>query len=112
MPTAQYLYNLVKNIRAVRITLVKSLHYFVVGDCCCVALLLPARNVQHWITGAILWTLLILLCCSYQGYYQQSFWRIGFSTLLVSFAINLYLNHSILPLDTALPGANQAALDQ
>ena len=108
--TAQYLYNLKseKSINAVRITqlivtmllliIVVALHYFFQPE------------AFNWITGAILFVLLILLLFLPKAVTSKAFWRIGFSTLLVSFVINLYLNLAFYPSLLHYQALTQAAL--
>jgi 4-amino-4-deoxy-L-arabinose transferase-like glycosyltransferase len=108
--TAQYLFNLKaeKSIRAVRITqliiivlllvIIVVLHYFFQPE------------TFNWITGAILLVLLILLLFLPKAITSKTFWRIGFSTLLVSFIVNLYLNLAFYPSLLHYQALTQAAL--
>jgi 4-amino-4-deoxy-L-arabinose transferase-like glycosyltransferase len=108
--TAQYLYNLKaeKSIRAVRVTqlivivllivIVVMLHYFFQPE------------MFNWITGVVLLVLLILLLFLPKAITSKAFWRIGFSTLLVSFIINLYLNLAFYPSLLHYQALTQAAL--
>lgn len=108
--TAQYLFNLKadKSIRAVRITqlivvvllllMVAALQYFF------------RPEMFNWLTGAILFVLLILLLFLPKTITSKYFWRIGFSTLLVSFIINLYLNLAFYPSLLYYQALSQAAL--
>ena len=95
--TAQYLCRLKaeRSIRAVRITqiivisimliLIVALHYFF------------RPEVYNWLTGVILFALVILLFFLPRRITDKAFWRIGFSTLLASFIVNLYLNFTFYP---------------
>jgi 4-amino-4-deoxy-L-arabinose transferase-like glycosyltransferase len=108
--TAQYLYNLSseKNTKAVRITqlilisillvLVATLHYFFQPE------------VFNWSTAIILLALLILLLFLPRTITTKAYWRIGFSTLLVSFIVNLYLNLAFYPSLLHYQALTQAAL--
>ncbi|MGZ3811707.1 MAG: ArnT family glycosyltransferase [Mucilaginibacter sp.] len=95
--TAQYLYQLTaeKSIRAVRLvqlilislllTLIAALQYFFQPD------------AFNWVTGSILIVLLLSLLFLPRTIGSKTYWRIGFSTLLVSFIVNLYLNLAFYP---------------
>jgi hypothetical protein len=95
--TAQYLYHLSaeKSIRAVSITqliltgilllVIVALQYFFRPD------------AFNWIIGIILVMLLAALLFLPQTITSKAYWRIGFSTLLVSFIVNLYLNLAFYP---------------
>ncbi len=108
--TAQYLYNLIseKSIRAVRITqliligillsVLMALHYFFQPE------------AFSWSTGIILLALLMLLLFLPRTITTKAYWRIGFSTLLVSFIINLYLNLAFYPSLLHYQALTQAAL--
>lgn len=108
--TAQYLYNLAseKGIRAVRITqlivisilliLIVALQYFF------------SPEAYNWATGCILFVLLILLLFLPRTIATKAFWRIGFSTLLVSFIVNLYLNLAFYPSLLHYQALSQAAM--
>jgi 4-amino-4-deoxy-L-arabinose transferase-like glycosyltransferase len=108
--TAQYLFSRhsEKSIRAVRITqmivigiLIGSLvalHYFF------------RPQAYNWITGCILLLLLIALCFMPPSIASGAYWRIGFSTLLASFIVNLYLNLSFYPSLLQYQALTQAAL--
>jgi 4-amino-4-deoxy-L-arabinose transferase-like glycosyltransferase len=108
--TAQYLYNLSseKSIMAVRITqliligillvLIAALHYFFQPE------------VFNWSTAIILLALLILLLFLPRTITTKAYWRIGFSTLLVSFIVNLYLNLAFYPSLLHYQALTQAAL--
>ena len=108
--TTQYLYNVKaeKSIRAVRITqlivvvlllvIVAALHYFFQPE------------MFNWVTGAVLLVLLITLLVLPKAITSKTFWRIGFSTLLVSFIINLYLNLAFYPSLLHYQALTQAAL--
>jgi 4-amino-4-deoxy-L-arabinose transferase-like glycosyltransferase len=107
--TAQYLYNLrsEKSIRAVRITqviiicillvLITALHYFFQPE------------AFNWSTGFILLALLILLMFLPRAITYKAYWRIGLSTLLVSFIVNLYLNLAFYPSLLHYQALSQAA---
>ena len=108
--TAQYLYQLTseKGLRAVRITqtvlicvllmIIVALHYFF-------------RPQQfNWVTGLILLLFLILLLLLPKAITTKAYWRIGFSTLLVSFIVNLYLNLAFYPSLLHYQALSQAAL--
>lgn len=108
--TAQYLYNLrsEKSIRAVRITqlilisillaIIAVLHY------------LFQPEAYNWMIGAILLVLLGLLLFLPHAITTKAFWRIGFSTLLVSFIVNLYLNLAFYPSLLHYQALSQAAM--
>jgi len=95
--TAQYLYNLKseKSIRAVRITQVIII----------VLLLTVVIALQYffrpeafsWSTGLILAALIVLLVSLPRSISTKVYHRIGFSTLLISFIVNLYLNLAFYP---------------
>jgi 4-amino-4-deoxy-L-arabinose transferase-like glycosyltransferase len=108
--TAQYLYNLSseKSIKAVRITqlilisillvLIAVLQYFFQPE------------AFNWSTAVILLALLILLLFLPRTITTKAYWRIGFSTLLVSFIVNLYLNLAFYPSLLHYQALTQAAL--
>lgn len=94
---AQYLCNLKteKSLSAVRIVqivvisililLVFALHYFF------------RPESFNWLTGIILILLLVAIILLPRAITSKVFWRIGISTLLVSFFVNLYLNLAFYP---------------
>jgi 4-amino-4-deoxy-L-arabinose transferase-like glycosyltransferase len=108
--TAQYLYHLTseKSIKAVRITqlviisillvLIAALHYFFQPE------------AFNRITGAILTALLLLLLFLPRTITSKAYWRIGFSTLLISFIVNLYLNLAFYPSLLHYQALSQAAM--
>jgi 4-amino-4-deoxy-L-arabinose transferase-like glycosyltransferase len=108
--TAQYLYNLVseKSIRAVRITqwiiiglllvLIAAVHFFF------------RPEVFGWLTGAILLILLAALLFLPKSISRKAYWRIGFSTLLASFIVNLYLNLAFYPSLLHYQAGSEAAM--
>jgi 4-amino-4-deoxy-L-arabinose transferase-like glycosyltransferase len=108
--TAQYLYNLSseKSIKAVRVTqfiligillfMLITLHYFFQPE------------AFNWSTAIILLALLILLLFLPRTITTKAYWRIGFSTLLVSFIVNLYLNLAFYPSLLHYQALTQAAL--
>jgi 4-amino-4-deoxy-L-arabinose transferase-like glycosyltransferase len=95
--TAQYLYYLSseKSIRAVRITqviviilliaVISVLHYFF------------RPEAFNWLIAAILIILLIALLFLPRIITSKTIYRVGFSTLLISFIVNLYLNLVFYP---------------
>jgi 4-amino-4-deoxy-L-arabinose transferase-like glycosyltransferase len=108
--TAQYLYHLTseKSIKAVRITqlviisillvLIAALHYFF------------RPEAFNWVAGAILSMLLLLLLFLPRAIASKAYWRIGFSTLLISFIVNLYLNLAFYPSLLHYQALSQAAM--
>jgi 4-amino-4-deoxy-L-arabinose transferase-like glycosyltransferase len=108
--TAQYLYNVQseKSIRAVRVVqiivisillvVIAVIHYFFRPD------------AFSWSTGIILLALLLLLLFLPRTITTRVYWCIGFSTLLVSFIINLYLNLAFYPSLLHYQALSQAAL--
>ncbi|MDB5023706.1 MAG: glycosyl transferase [Mucilaginibacter sp.] len=107
---AQYLYKLTseRSIKAVRITqliiisillgLIVALHYFFQPE------------AFKGITGAILLVLLLLLLFLPRAITAKAYWRIGFSTLLVSFIVNLYLSLAFYPSLMHYQALSQAAM--
>lgn len=95
--TAQYLYglNAPGSIRAVRVTqliiiglllgLIAALHYF----------FRPEK--WSWVTGVILLVLFVLLLLLPKAIASKAYYRIGFSSVLVSLMINIYLNLAFYP---------------
>ncbi len=95
--TAQYIYHLTteRAIRAVRVTqyiimglllvLIITLHYFF------------RPEAFNGIIGGVLLILFIVLVFLPRMITNNTLWRIGFSTLLVSFMVNLYLNLAFYP---------------
>ena len=108
--TAQYLYelNAERSLRVVRITqsvvvalllgLIIVLQYF----------FRPAAF--NWLTESILLCLLISLPSLPKAISNKGYWKIGFSTLLVSFIVNLYLNLAFYPSLLHYQALTQAAL--
>jgi len=108
--TAQYLYNLnaEKSIRAVRITqtivislvliLIIALEYFF------------RPTVFNWLTGAIMLILLVALFLMPKPIANKPYYRIGVSTLLVSFILNVYMNLAFYPSLLHYQAGTEAAL--
>jgi energy-coupling factor transporter transmembrane protein EcfT len=78
--------------------LIGALHYFFQPE------------AFNWSTGIILLALLILLLFLPRKITTKAYWRIGFSTLLVSFIVNLYLNLAFYPSLLHYQALTQAAL--
>jgi 4-amino-4-deoxy-L-arabinose transferase-like glycosyltransferase len=107
--TAQYLFSLhsEKSIRAVRIAqmivigillgALIALHYFF------------RPEAYNWLTGGVLMVLLIALWYLPRRVAARAYWRIGFSTLLASFIVNLYLNLAFYPSLLQYQALSQAA---
>jgi 4-amino-4-deoxy-L-arabinose transferase-like glycosyltransferase len=108
--TAQYLYNLAseKSIRAVRITQLIVICILLILIVALQCFFSPAA--YNWVTGGILFVLLILLLFLPRTIATKAFWRIGFSTLLVSFIVNLYLNLAFYPSLLHYQALSQAAM--
>jgi 4-amino-4-deoxy-L-arabinose transferase-like glycosyltransferase len=107
---AQYLYNLSseKSLKWVRITqfimmgllliLVAALQYFF------------RPEAFNWVTASILIVLLIGLIVLPGKITSKAFWRIGLSTLLVSFIVNVYLTQAFYPSLLHYQALTEAAL--
>lgn len=108
--TAQYLYNLKseKSIRAARITQIALI----------IVLLVVVAALQYffqpealsWSTGLTLIALLILLIFLPKSISAKAYYRIGFSTLLISFIVNLYLNLAFYPSLLHYQAGSEAAM--
>ncbi len=108
--TAQYLYSLSleKSLQLVRVTqfvmmglmlvVVAALQYFFQPE------------AFNWITGFILIALLIALIFLPGRIASKAFWRIGLSTLLASFIVNIYLNLAFYPSLLHYQALTEAAL--
>lgn len=108
--TAQYLYAIrsTKRARVARIVqislfivlllLVTALHYFF------------RPEAFNWLTGITLVILFLGLLVLPRTIASATYWRIGFSTVLVSFIINLYLNLAFYPSLLHYQALTEAAL--
>ncbi len=108
--TAQYLYHLSseKSIRAVRITQISviSILFVVVG----LIQYFFRPDALNWGTVTVLIALFILLLFLPRAITAKPLYRIGFSTLLVSFIINLYLNLAFYPSLLKYQAGSEAAI--
>ncbi len=108
--TAQYLSRIgsEKSIRAVKVTqavlivlllaIINALHYFFMPE------------AFSWLTGSILMVLFILLLFLPRAIANKTWYRVGFSTLLVSFMVNLYLNLAFYPSLLHYQAGSEAAM--
>jgi 4-amino-4-deoxy-L-arabinose transferase-like glycosyltransferase len=108
--TAQYLYNLSseKSIRAVKATqiIVISLIFILI-----IALEYFFRpTVFNRLIGAVMFILLIAMVFLPKSISSKPYYRIGFSTLLVSFILNVYMNLAFYPSLLHYQAGTEAAL--
>jgi 4-amino-4-deoxy-L-arabinose transferase-like glycosyltransferase len=108
--TAQYLSHVSseKSIRAIKVTqamliilllaIINALHYFFMPE------------AFTWLTGFILMALFILLLFLPRVIANKTWYRVGFSTLLVSFMVNLYLNLAFYPSLLHYQAGSEAAM--
>lgn len=108
--TAQYLYNLVseRSLKAVRITqwIIISLLLVLIA----VIQFFFRPEVFGWFTGLVLLTLFAALLFLPKATRSKVYWRIGFSTLLASFIVNLYLNMAFYPWLLHYQAGSEAAM--
>ncbi|MBS1530983.1 MAG: glycosyltransferase family 39 protein [Bacteroidetes bacterium] len=108
--TAQYLYNLrsVKSIRAVRIVQVVLLVIIVLVIGMLQYFFRP--GALNWITVMLLAILFIALLFLPRFVSQGFLWRLGISSVLVSFTVNVYLNMAFYPSLLRYQALSEAAL--
>lgn len=108
--TAQYLYqlSLEKSIRAVRITQLVLISTLLMVIVALQYFFRPAAF--NWITGIILIVPLGASLFLPRAIAFKAYWRIGFSTLLVSFVVNLYLNLAFYPSLLHYQSGSEAAM--
>lgn len=108
--TAQYLYHLKseKSLRAVRITQIILISLLLIVVIALQYFFRP--EALSWSTGIMLIALLALLFFLPRSISPQIWHRVAFSTLLISFIVNLYLNLAFYPSLLHYQAGSEAAM--